>query len=112
MVCHSKNLELSKSKTSISPTQDELRLHMFDKHPKPGDDTVVFPSQAMDPEQLLASSGMELKIFHSCRNKMLGHIAICKYSNVEVSNLCKATDGMMFWVNSNSNREHGKPCRG
>ena len=26
---------------------------MFDKHPKPGDETVVFPSQAMDPEHLL-----------------------------------------------------------
>ena len=32
---------------------------MFEKHPKPGDETVVFPSQAMDPQQLLTPEIME-----------------------------------------------------
>ena len=36
---------------------------MHHEHPKPGDETVVFPSQAMDPSQLLASGTKKLKMF-------------------------------------------------
>ena len=52
---------------------------MFEEHPKPGDETVVFPSQEMDPKQLLAT-GMELKMFHTMhRYKIpfnLGHMPV------------------------------------
>ena len=67
------------SQITISLQQDELRLHMFEEHPKPGDKTVVFPSQEMDPKQLLAT-GMELKMFHAMhRYKIpfnLGHMPV------------------------------------
>ena len=49
----------SDMKHPIFPSQDELRRHMFEKHPKPGDETVVFPSQAMDPEHLLDTGRKE-----------------------------------------------------